>query len=192
MNNSQKKRTLSDKEIRRHNWFRIGITAVEILLMAIAIIAIVNICNSIGMAEEWDEHEEEYEIRYAICAKGDRVNIRPFPNTGNEPVGYLEPGDIVYVDGKKKNGFMHCVGLNTEAGEGWVHKGYLLEDPPELVNRTGVVSASGKVKARKNVGGKQTRWLKPGGTLKVYYWSDSWCVTDCGYVMSKFIELDGE
>ena len=192
MNNSQKKQTLSDKEIRRHNWFRIGITAVEILLMAIAIIAIVNICNNIGMAEELDEHEEEYEIRYAICTKGDRVNVRPFPNTKNEPIGWLEPGDIVYLDGKKQNGFIHCVGLNTESGDGWIHKGYLVEDPPELMNRTGVITANSKVQARKNIGGKRTRWLKPGGIVKVSYWTDEWCVTDCGYVMSKYIELDGE
>ena len=192
MNNGKRIRTQEDKEIRRHHWFQIGITVIEILLIAIAVYFTITLCNNIGMAEEWDEHEEEYQIMYAICTKGDRVNVRPFPNTANEPIGWLEPGDIVYLDGKKKNGFYHCVGINTEAGGGWVHKGYLVEDPPEKMNRTGVITANDKVQARKNVGGKRTRWLKPGGTVKVYYWSDTWCVTDCGYVMSKFIELDGE
>ena len=171
-------------------WIR---TALEIIAMVAAVFLIIHLFRTApGVAEEWDEHEEEYEIRYAICTKGDKVNVRPFPNTGNEPIGYLEPGDIVYLDGPKKNGFYHCVGANTEAGGGWVHKGYLLEDPPELINRTGMIAAGDKVQARKNVGGKRTRWLKPGGTVKVYYWSEEWCVTDCGYVMSKFIELDGE
>lgn len=192
MNNKKRIRTQADKDIRRHHWFRVGITAVEILLIAIAIYFIVTICNSIGMAEDLDEREEEYQIMYAICTKGDRVNVRPFPNTGNDPIGWLEPGDIVYLDGPKKNGFYHCVGINTEAGGGWIYKGYLVEDPPELINRTGVIAANDKVHARKCVNGKHTRWLKPGGTVKVSYWSDEWCVTDCGYVMSKFIELDGE
>ena len=182
----------AERDIRRHHIFRLCITAIEILLITFVVIAGVWLYQSVGFAEDWDEHEDEFIIAYAICTKGDRVNIRRFPNTKHEPDGYLEPGDLVYLDGKKRNGFMHCVGLNTEAGEGWVHRGYLVYDPPEFVNRTGVITARSKVKARKNVDGKRTRWLKPGGTVKVWYWSDTWCVTDCGYVMSKFIELDGE
>jgi hypothetical protein len=178
-----------EKSIRRRENLKIIITAFEIVLIVLAVIAVVLLYTHAGFAEDY---EEGYEIRYAICTKGDRVNVRPFPNTKSEPSGWLEPGDVVYLDGKKRNGFCHCVGLNTEAGDGWVHKGYLVDDPPELVNRTGVIAARSKVKARKNVGGARTRWLKPGGTVRVSYWSDIWCVTDCGYVMSKYIELDGE
>lgn len=187
-----KNRTQEEKEIFYYSISRIVITIIEVALIVIAVIVGISLYQSAGFAEEWDEHEREYEIRYAVCAKGDRVNVRLFPNTKNDPIGWLEPGDIVYLDGQNKNGFYHCAGVNTEAGGGWVHKGYLLKDPPELINRTGVIAARSKVQARKNVGGKRTRWLKPGGTVKVYYWSDEWCVTDCGYVMSKFIELDGE
>ena len=184
-----RKRTPAEKDILRHHLFRILITAIEVALIAVAILLFVTACNSVGMAEG---HEEEYDVAYVICAKGDRVNIRRFPNTHGEADGFLEPGDVVYLDGKKKNGFMHCVGLGTEAGEGWVHKGYLVSDEPTLVNRTAVICGRGKVAARKNVGGKRTRWLKSGGEVVVYYWSDEWSVTNCGYVMSKFIELDGE
>ena len=187
-----KNRTQVDREIRKYSLFRIGVTILEILLIALAVFIAISLYKGAGMAEEWDEHEREYEIRYVICTKGDRVNVRPFPNTKNDPIGWLEPGDIVYLDGQRKNGFCHCVGINTEAGGGWVHKGYLVEDPPEFINRTGVISARSKVQARKNIGGKRTRWLKPGGTVRVSYWTDTWCVTDCGYVMSKFIDLDGE
>ena len=185
--------TPEQKAIRKHSVFRIVITLVEIAtLVAFVYLAVVFVGMIPGVAEELDEHEEEFEIAYAICTKGDRVNIRRFPNTKQEPDGYIEPGDLVYLDGKKRNGFLHCVGLNTEAGEGWIHRGYLVSDPPELINRTGVICARTKVKARKNVNGKRIRWLKPGGEVKVYYWSEEWCVTNCGYVMSKFIEIDGE
>lgn len=187
-----KHRSPAERDLLRHKIFRIVITLIEIALITVAVIVGISIYRDAGFAEEWDEHEEEFEIAYVICSKGDRVNIRRFPNTKGEPDGYLEPGDMVYLDGRKKNGFRHCVGLNTEMGEGWVHSGYLVEDRPEPVNRTGIIASRNKVKARKNVNGKRTRWLKPGGTVKVYYWSDNWCVTDCGYVMSKYIELDGE
>ena len=40
--------------------------------------------------------------------------------------------------------------------------------------------------------GKRTRWLKPQASLKVYWWSDEWCVTNCGYVQTKYLELEGE
>ena len=160
-------------------------TALEFILLVVLVCGVIFLVEGVA-------HMEEYPVMYAICSKGDRVNVRPFANTGNEPVGWLEPGDPVYLDGQKKNGFYHCVGLNTEMGSGWVHRGYLVSDPPELINRTGVIATRDKVQARKNVGGKRIRWLKPGGTVKISYWTEEWCVTDCGYVMSKLTELDGE
>lgn len=182
--------TQEEREERRRENIKVLITAFEIFMITLVIVAAVMLYTRVGFADEWTD--DGYKVMYAICTKGDRVNIRPFPNTKSEPSGWLEPGDSVYLDGKKRNGFYHCVGLNTEMGDGWIHKGYLVEDEPELVNRTGVIASRSKVKARKNVGGARTRWLKPGGTVRVSYWSDTWCVTDCGYVMSKYIELDGE
>ena len=187
-----KKMTHMEQEDIKYRRFRIAITVVEIVLIAIAAVFLIFLYRGVGFAEEWDGHEEEYEIRSVICTKGDMVNVRPFPNTKNDPVGWLEPGEIVYLNGQRKNGFYYCVGINTEAGGGWVHGGYLVTEPPELINRTGVIASRSKVQARKNINGKRTRWLKPGGTVKVSYWTETWCVTDCGYVMSKFIELDGE
>lgn len=168
-------------------------TLIEILLLAALITGVIYAVNAFlnqcAKAEEWDEHEEEYEIAYAICTKGDIVHIRPFPNTKHESCGWLDPGDIVYLDGKKKNGFLHCVGLNVESGEGWVHKGYLVKDEPIYVNKKATIVSKGKLRARKYVNGKRTRWLKPNATLIVYYWSDEWCSTNCGYVQSKYLQL---
>ena len=166
-------------------------TALELLLLAAIIIGIIFAWSALGFAygEEWDEHEEEYEIAYAICTKGDVVHIRPFPSTKHDPSGWLEPGDIVYLDGKEKNGFAHCVGLNVEAGEGWVYKGYLVKDQPVYLNQTATVVSNGKLRARKYVNGKRTKWLKPMAKLTVYYWSEDWCSTNCGYVQSKYLEL---
>ena len=165
--------------------WKIFITAVQVIGIGIAVAAVLLLLGNAGIAEE------EYETMYAICQPGDRVNIRPFPNR-NLTEGWLETGDEVLVDGRKRNGFIHCVGLNNESGEGWVHKGYLVWDKPERVSCIGTVISRGKLAARKNVGGKRVRWLKPGGTVKVYYVSDEWCVTNCGYVKTEFLELEDE
>ena len=158
-------------------WIRTGC---EIIVIAAVAFFILSILFGLGVAE--DE-------QYVLCM--DRVNIRLGASSRSDEIGWLEPGDIVYPDGKKKNGFVHCEIPSSEAGEGWVHRGYLVDYKPEKVNVKGVVTGNAKVQARKNVDGKRTRWLKPGGELKVYWWSDEWCLTDCGYVRSEFIELDG-
>lgn len=170
-------------------WIR---TLIELALVVGAIIAFVTMIQSLGIAEEWDEHEPEFEIAYVICTKDDHVNVRPFPNTKQEPSGYLEPGDIVYLDGRKRNGYCHVVGLSNEDGEGWVHKGYLVSYPPELVDKDATVISKGRLAARKYVNGKRTRWLKPGSTVHIWYMSEEWCCTNRGYVQTKYLELDGE
>ena len=158
-------------------WLR---TAGEIVLIIIAAVIVVFLLRSIGIAEG----------KYVLCM--DRVNIRMGASSRSDQVGWLEPGDIVYPDGRKRNGFIHCEIPQIEAGEGWIHQGYLVEEKPERINCSGTVTGNGKVKARKYVDGKRTRWLKPGGELRVYWWTDEWCLTSCGYVRSEFIELDGE
>ena len=87
---------------------------------------------------------------------------------------------------------MHCVGLTTEAGEGWVHKGYLVDEEPVYLNQNATIISRGRLAARKYVNGKRTRWLKPLATVKIYYWTSEWAVTNCGYIKSKYLELEGE
>lgn len=145
-----------------------------------------------GMAEEWDGHEEEYEIAYAICVKDDHVNVRPFPSTKHERSSELDPGELIYLDGQKRNGFYHVVGLNNESGDGWVHKGYIVFDEPVLEDRDATVICRGRLHARKNVNGEHRRWIHGGETIHVYYRSDEWCSTDHGYVRTEYLELEGE
>lgn len=149
-----------------------------------AIILILATIFSFALAEEVEA--------YVLCMPNDRVNIRMGSSRTAYAIGWCEAGDLVYTDGKSKNGFAHCVGLGVEAGEGWIHKGYLVDQKPEYVNCTATITSKSRLAARKNVNGKRTRWLKSGAELKVYYWTDTWSLTNCGYVQSKFLELNGE
>ena len=156
------------------------IAGLEILALAAMVFFVFSILTSVGLADD---------VQYVICM--DRVNVRMGASSRSDEVGWLEPGDVVYLDGQKKSGFVHCEIPSIEAGEGWVHKGYLVDEPPEKINRTGIIVGNAKVQARKNVDGKRTRWLKPGGEVRVYWWTSDWCLTNCGYVRTEFIELDG-
>ena len=161
------------------------ITLLEILLIAAIVCGAIYIYTSFGFGEAKAD-----EIRYVMCM--DYVNVRFSPNKKQEPIGRLETGDAVTTDGKKRNGYVHCVNLDFEYSEGWVFGGYLVEDPPENIGQTATIVSKGRLAARKYVNGKRTRWMKPMASVKVYCWSDEWSLTNCGYVQSKYLELDGE
>ena len=163
-------------------WIKV---VIELAILVTLIIFGVSLARNAGLAEEYKEG-------YIICVPGDYVNVRPFANIRSEAIGYLEPGDKVYLDGIVKNGFCHCVNMNLESYEGWVHKGYIVFDEPEYVNQNATIVSKGRLAARKYVNGKRTRWLKPLATVKIYYMSEEWSVTNCGYVKTKFLELEGE
>ena len=133
-----KERTEEEKEMRRYSIHRIGVTVIQAIAFALAIWLLVGFINGLGIAEDLDWEDEG---KYILCM--DLVNIRMSPNTKQEPIGWLEPGDIVYPDGKRRNGFIHCEIPNIEAGEGWIHKGYMVDDPPEKVNQRGVIVGRG-------------------------------------------------
>lgn len=163
-------------------WIR---TALEILLIAAILYGAIYIYTSFGFGEAKAE-----DIQYVMCM--DYVNVRYSPNKKQEPIGRLETGDAVMTDGKTKNGYVHCVNLDFEYSEGWVHAGFLVDDPPETIGQNATIVSKGRLAARKYVDGKRTRWLKPMATVRVYYWSDDWCLTNCGYIQSKYLELEGE
>lgn len=167
---------------------RIIKTIAELVVIAIVVYLIVVLCTSLGISEA--NAEDQYETMYVLCS--DFVYARSTPNKKQEPIGRLEPGEEVTVDGRKKNGYVHCVGLNFEQETGWVYGGYLVYDKPEKVGKTATIVSYGRLAARKYVNGRRTRWLKSGAKLKVWYWSTDWALTDCGYVQSKYLELDGE
>ena len=168
-------------------WIRTIIQLIGIVLLILAIISVVDFFMSTVRAEG-----DDGETAYAICVMDDVVNIRATPKTKGEWIGYLNPGDEVHPDGKKQNGYVHCVDMNTESGEGWVFAGYLVSDCPKLVDRDAVIMSNGRLAARKYVDGKRTKWLKPNAMLHVYYMSEEWCSTNCGYVQTKFLRLEEE
>lgn len=167
---------------------RIIKTIAEIVVVAIVVYAIIALYTGLGFGEAYAE--DGYETMYVMCS--DFVYARSTPNKKQEPIGRLEPGDEVVIDGQKKNGYVHCIDLSFEQAEGWVYGGYLVNDRPEKLGQTATIVSHGRLAARKYVNGRRTRWLKSGAKLKVWYWSDDWALTDCGYVQSNYLELDGE
>lgn len=164
-------------------WLR---TLIEILVIAAVVWLAIALYTSLGFANA----EELYDEGYVLCT--DYVNVRRKPSTKSASIGTFECGEHLYLDGKKKNGFLHCVDLMLEENEGWIHSGFVVSDKPERVWQKATIVSKGRLAARKYVNGKRTRWLKPLASVTVYYWSDEWAVTDCGYVMTQYLELEGE
>ena len=176
-----KERTPEEKAAVRHVAARIAVTVAEIAMIAIIIAAIVFFMQTSGLAET------EYTEAFVICTPGDVVNVRPGPSRKGEEVGRLEAGERIWLTGKKRNGYLQC---ETVGISGWIHSGYVVYDEPERMNAEATIVSRGRLAARKNVGGKRTRWLKPGATVKVWYVSEEWCVTNCGYIRTEFLEME--
>ena len=163
-------------------------TLLQMCLIVIAVLVIIALWNAL-MATA---NAEEDIVGYVICQPGDFVNIRSRPSGRIDVIGRFDAGDKIFLDGKKKSGYLHAVSLSLEVDEGWICEGYVVYDEPEYVNSSAVITSNGRLAARKNVNGERTRWLKNGASLKVYYMSDEWSVTNCGYVQTQYIELEGE
>lgn len=141
--------------------------------------------QSIGTAED--------ATAYILCKPGDYINARSTAAYGKNVIGRLETGDEIQVDGKTKNGFAHCTNPTFEDDECWVYTGYIVFDKPQWMNgRTATVVSNYKLAERKSMTGTVNRWLKPGTEIQVFWWTEEWCVTNRGFVMTKYIELDGE
>ena len=158
---------------------KIARIALAIALLVIAVLLLVLPAKS----------EEEVEC-WILCQPDSFVNARMNPKKKSIEIGRLECGDKIYTDGKVKNGFLHVYGLSFEVGEGWVHKGYVVYDEPyKPVFQDTTVNANGRVKARKTINGQKRCWLKDGQSIKVYYVSNEWCVTNKGFVKTEYIDI---
>jgi len=163
------------------------IVIIELAMIVAAVWFCIYLYTTAGFAEgaEWQE-------AFIICKPGDYVNIRPHPNKKCEELGRLDAGDRIMLDGKKKNGYLHCVDLTMEQSEGWVFAGYVVNTRPERMDREATVVSIGRLAARRYVDGKRTKWLKPGTVVTVWFRSDEWCVTNYGYIMTEYLELEGQ
>lgn len=163
------------------------VTLLELLLIIAIIIAIVAGYKSLGFAEE------AYAKAYILCQPGDYINARYSASRKSEAVGRLESGDVIWLDGKTKNGYAHYVDCHFETCDCWVYTGYIVFDEPVWKGgQKAVVASSGRLAARKNCTGDVRKWLKSGSEVQVFWWSDEWCVTNYGFVKTEYLELVGE
>ena len=134
--------------------------------------------------------EEEYTDAYIFCMPESSVSVRERPKKTSFAGGELLAGDIVHLDGKKKNGYYHCVNMANESGDGWVSCKYIVFEEPVYINREAVVISKGRLAARNQINGKVKRWLQPQSIVTIYYMTEEWCVTDKGYIKTIYLEID--
>lgn len=131
---------------------------------------------------------DEYKV-FILCNPKTPVIVRKTPSKGASETGRLDFGDDVWTDGKKKNGYLHVIGI-TEAGEGWVFAGNTITDQPEKLTRAWAnVAATGRVMTYRWINGKRNGWVKIGSEVKVYAISEEWAVTSKGYIRTKYLEV---
>lgn len=174
------KKPFRDTELWK--WIR---TLIEFLVLILLVLAVINACS--WMTEQ-AHAETEPEARWVFCA--DVLLVREGPKKSWAATGELEPGTMVWTDGKVRNGYIHLVNLANESGDGWVKKVYLIDEEPYRMDREGTVISKGRLSARRTIGGERRAWLKPRSTVTVYWMTDEWCVTNKGYVMTKYLEFD--
>ena len=159
--------------------------ALELAVIVFLIVVLIGIMRDAGLAEE-----KGYTEGWVLCMPDNYVNVRLGPSRKSSEVGWKSTGDMVRLDGRKRNGYLHCVdGLGND--DGWIHAGYVVHDEPEYMYAKATIVSKGRLAARKYVDGKRTRWLKSGVEVLVYYWSEEWCLTNCGYVKAIYLELEG-
>ena len=134
------------------------------------------------------------ETRWIICKPGAQVMIRSEPDKGADECGFLEVGDSFETDGKIRNGFIEAYGVGD--GGGWIYCGYVVDEPPKEINERYICAANVQAACRRWVDGPRIKgtngWLKQGRTVKVYFRTDAWSVTNRGYIRSEWLEPDPE
>ena len=141
---------------------------------------------------DWMGAQVKAETMWVICEPDDVLLIRSEPKKASPAISELVPGTEVETSGKVRNGYAKLTDLSSESGVGWVRSIYLVDEEPEYVNRIARVISKGRLAARRCIGGERIRWLKPGQTVTVWYMTSEWCVTDLGYVQTRYLELEDE
>lgn len=157
-------------------WTAALILAIGILI-GVAMCCIQALCIS-AQAEDID--------CWVMCRDADYINIREAPRKRAQVGGRALAGMRLTTDGAEKNGFLHVVGV-TEAGEGWIHAGYVVYSEPVALGREYMILAEGRVACRKWIGGPRRSWVRDGDIVTVYYWTPEWCLTNRGYIRSEYV-----
>lgn len=125
---------------------------------------------------------------FILCNPESHVNVRKTPENDGIEIGRLDFGDGVQTDGRIRNGFLHVTGI-TEAGDGWIFTGYVVNDQPEKVNAWATVTASGRVMAYRWINGRKNGWVKVCTDIRVLAISEEWSVTSRGYIRTEYLEV---
>lgn len=169
-------------------------TAVIVRLIIITILAIIVLglfSSYLGVDQVASESVITHEM-FVICRSDDYIHIRLKPSKKSQSIGWLECGDSVMCDGKEKNGFTHVIGI-TEYNEGWVYTGYLVDEPPiDSGEAPYYICSNARVACRKSIDGKRRCWANPMETLKVLFYTDEWCLTNKGFVQTRYLDPDPE
>lgn len=158
-------------------WIR---TLIELAAIAAVIYGAICALGSISFAEE------EMDC-WVICQPDGYVNVRKGPGNHREVIGYAVAGMHCRTDGKEKNGYLHIIDASTEYGFGWIHSGYVVFSEPEAMDREMTVKASGRVACRDRIDGKRRGWVRKGDTIRVYWRTRSWAVTENGFIQTKYL-----
>lgn len=141
-----------------------------------------------GLAAVFTAVAEDKQV-FIFCNPKTCVNVRRSAKKGSEVAGRLDFGDWVQTDGKKKNGFLHVIGIG-EYGEGWIFAGYVVEDQPvKLEKAWATVAASGRVMSYRWVDGLKNGWVNVCDDVQVLGWSEEWAITNKGYIRTKYLEV---
>lgn len=125
------------------------------------------------------------ETVYVLCQPDSFVNVRQFPNKRSEVAGRVELGDQLETDGQRRNGFVHVFG--TFESDAWISAGFVTSDQVTVKRLETEIVSKGRVACRRSVKGARRKWAKNGQKVIIYAFSDGWCVTDQGFIQTRFL-----
>ena len=140
------------------------------------------------------EQDSKLITVWALCKPGSFVEVRETPSKQGHHIGYLDPCDSFQTDGVSKNGYIHAVGLG-DSGDSWVYSGFVSTEKPDPVFERYVCSSISRVACRRWISGPRVTnygWITNGSNVQVFYRTETWCVTNRGYIQSQYLEADPE
>lgn len=124
---------------------------------------------------------------FVLCNPSSYIYVRTEPSKNGSVCGYLNCGDAVTLDGEEKGQWLHIVDTCFD-GDAWVSGRYVVGIKVSVFEKPVEMRARAKVRVRNYVGGKVTKTLIKGDIVKVYAYSEQCCLTNRGYVVTKYLE----